>query len=301
MSLHVLVTGAGGFSGAAMTMALLSRGYQVTAVTGSTRGALPPDAETRGDLSVLTGDLAAGLALPGDIDAIVHAAARSAWPGVSVDELVCSNVIATRHLIDHALRSAVRTFILFSSLSIHGRIQSSVVDPATPVVDPETYGLTKLLCEQMLAAAAASGSMRGLAMRLPGILGPGSVRNWMTTSLAAAREGRDITVFDPEAPFNNAVHIEDIAKFVDGLLKRDWEGFVAGPLGAAGQTTAGAVARLLAEAGGRGSRVRVDSAPRQSYTISSDWASRGYGYAPMEITTMLQRFVAENPGAGVSL
>ena len=293
MPLHVLVTGAGGFSGAAMTMALLSRGYRVTALVGSTRGALQSDAESRGALRLLTGDLSAGLELPADIDAIVHAAARSAWPGISADQLVRSNVIATRYLIKHALRSAVRTFILFSSLSVHGRIQSPIVDPATPVADPETYGLTKLLCEQMLAAA--SGSMRGLAMRLPGILGPGSVRNWMTTSLAAAREGRDVTVFDPDAPFNNAVHIEDIANFIDGLLRRDWEGFVAGPLGAAGQTTAGAVAQLLAEAGGRGSRIRVDPSPRQSYTISSDWASARYGYAPMEITAMLQRFVAENP------
>lgn len=292
MPLHVLVTGAGGFSGAAMTMGLLSRGYRVTAFVGSTRGALQADAECRGDLRLLTGDLSAGLELPADIDAIVHAAARSAWPGISADQLVRSNVIATRYLIEHALRSAVRTFILFSSLSVHGRIQSPVVDPSTPVTDPETYGLTKLLCEQMLAAAA--GSMRGLAMRLPGILGPGSVRNWMTTSLAAAREGRDVTVFDPDAPFNNAVHIEDIANFVDGLLKRDWEGFVAGPLGAAGQTTAGAVAQLLTEAGGGGSRIRVDPSPRQSYTISSDWASQGYGYAPMEITAMLRRFVAEN-------
>lgn len=292
MPLHVLITGAGGFSGAVMTMALLSRGYRITALVGSTRGALQPDAESQGDLRVLTGDLSAALELPADIDAIVHAAARSAWPGISADELIRSNVIATRHLIEHALRSAVRTFILFSSLSVHGRIQSPVVDPSTPVTNPETYGLTKLLCEQMLAAA--TGSMRGLAMRLPGILGPGSVRNWMTTSFVAAREGRDITVFDPDAPFNNAVHIEDIANFVDGLLRRDWEGFVAGPLGAAGQTTAGAVAQLLAEAGGGRSRIRVDPSPRQSYTISSRWALERYGYAPMEITAMLRRYVAEN-------
>lgn len=292
MPLHVLVTGAGGFSGAAMTMTLLSRGYRVTALAGSKRGALQSDAESRGDLRVLMGDISAGLELPADIDAVVHAAARSAWPGVSPDELVRSNVIATRHLIRHAVRSSVRTFILFSSLSVHGKIQSQIVDQASPVINPDTYGLTKLLCEQMLAAAA--GSMRGLAMRLPGILGPDSVRNWMTTSLAAAREGRDVKVFDPDALFNNAVHIEDIANFVDGLLRRDWEGFVAGPLGAAGQTTAGAVAKLLAEAGGKGSRISVDPSPRRSYTISSDWASQGYGYAPMEITAMLRRFVAEN-------
>lgn len=299
MPFHVLVTGAGGFSGASMTVALLSRGYRVTALLGSTRGALQSDAEARGDLAVLTGDLSTGLKLPADIDAIVHAAARSAWPGVSTDELVRSNVIGTRNLIRHGLNTGVSTFILFSSLSVHGTIQTAIVDQSTPVMNPQTYGLTKYLCEQMLAAV--SGSMRGLAMRLPGVLGPGSVRNWMTTSLAAAREGRDITVFDPDAPFNNAVHIGDIANFVDGLIKRDWDGFVAGPLGAAGQTTAGAVAQLLSKAGGRGSRVRVDPSPRQSYTISSDWASQGYGYAPMDISAMLQRFVAENPATGVPL
>ena len=292
MSLHVLVTGAGGFSGAFLTTALLSRGYRVTAVAGSARGRLPDDAESKGNLQVIRGDLSAGLALPADIDAVVHAAARSAWPGVSTDELVRANVLATRNLIAHAVRTGVGTFILFSSLSVHGRIQSTVVDQSTPVLDPDAYGLTKRLCEQMLAAA--TGPMRGLAIRLPGILGPGSVRNWMTTTLAAAKEGRDITVFDPNAAFNNAVHIADIANFVDGLLGRDWQGFDAGPLGASGLTNAGAVAKLLADAGGGRSTIRVDATPRQSYTISSDWACQRYGYAPMEITAMLQRFIAEN-------
>src|SRR5262245_21493180 len=109
MPLHVLVTGAGGFSGAEMTMSLLLRGYRVTAVVSSTRSRLTQDSKFKGALKILTGDLASRLALPNDIDAIVHAAARSAWPGVSADELVRSNIIATRQLIAHALRSGVRT------------------------------------------------------------------------------------------------------------------------------------------------------------------------------------------------
>src|SRR5687768_15115264 len=71
-TMHVLVTGAGGFSGSAATLALLHRGYHVIATTGSSRGRLPPDAERHGHLRIVSGNLAEAVALPERIDVILH-------------------------------------------------------------------------------------------------------------------------------------------------------------------------------------------------------------------------------------
>jgi nucleoside-diphosphate-sugar epimerase len=286
--MHILVTGASGFSGARIAQGLAAAGYRVTAMLG------PSGRQPAGVVGVefAAGDLCSGTGLPAAYDAVVHAAARSAWPGVSVDDMVRDNVLATRNLIAHALRAGAGTFVLFSSLSVHGTISVPVLDENTPIVDPDAYGLTKRLCEQMLEEVSAN--MRSLCVRLPGVLGPGSVRNWLTTSLAAAREGRDIRVSDPDAPFNNAVHVADLVVFIDGLLRRDWVGAEAVPLGAGGQARAGEVAGLLAQAGGRGARVVSGGPPRRGYLISSRRAREGYGYAPTEIAAMIRRFVAEN-------
>ena len=289
--MHILVTGASGFSGACIARSLSLVGHRVTALLGPSGRPAPLEATGPG-LRYARADLCSGEGLPTAYDVVVHAAARSAWPGVTVDDMVRDNVLATRTLIAHARSAGAGTFVLFSSLSVHGTVSAPVVDEHAPLVDPGAYGLSKRLCEQMLEEV--SGSLRSLSIRLPGVLGPGSVRNWITTSLAAAREGKDIRVADPDAPFNNAVHVADLATFIDCLIRRDWSGAEALPLGAGGQARAGTVAQMLADAGGRGSRVITGGPPRRGYLISSRRAQEAYGYAPTEITEMIRRFIAEN-------
>jgi nucleoside-diphosphate-sugar epimerase len=290
--MHVLVTGAGGFSGAEVVCGLLARGHRVTALVRSGRGCLSEDAGRLGDLEVITGDLSADLALPAKIDAIVHAAGRSPGPGVNTDDLARDNVRATTRLVGHARESGVRKFVLFSSLSVYGRIEAPVVDETTAVRDPDIYGQAKLQAEAL--AAAKENAFCTLALRLPGIIGRGSVRNWLTKVLAAAREGRDITVFNPNTPFNNAVHVDDLTRFIARLLERDWMETDAVTLGASGQIPVGDAVQLLVDAFGSRSRIRPELSPMLGFVVSSVRARERYGYEPMDIKAMLLQFAAEN-------
>ena len=291
--MKVLVTGAGGFSGAEITRALLMQGHRVIAVCGSSRGRLTAEAEKLGDITVISGDLAANLPLPA-ADAVVHAAARSPAPGVTADKMVRDNILATRRLIEHAKTHRVGKLLFLSSLSVYGRIETPVVDEKTAVRDPETYGLSKLVCEKLLAEA---GGFSGLAIRLPGVLGRDSVRHWLTGVLQAAREGREIVIYNPDAPFNNAVHVADLGRFVGELLRRDWRGFDAVTIGAAGHTTVRNAVKMIVAAFGDRSTIREEHLSRQSFSVSSARATSLYGYDPMEIEAMLRRFAAENPAS----
>jgi nucleoside-diphosphate-sugar epimerase len=290
--MRVLVTGAGGFSGAAVVLGLLARGHRVTAVVRSGRGRLPEGAGRLGDLEVITGDLSTDLVLPAKIDAIVHAAGRSPGPGVNTDDLARDNVRATTRLVGHARESGVRKFVLFSSLSVYGRIEASVVDETTAVRDPDIYGQAKRQAEELVARK--ENGFCTLALRLPGIIGRGSVRNWLTNVLAAAREGHDITVFNPRTPFNNAVHVADLTRFIAHWLERDWTGADAVTLGAAGEIAVGDAVQLLVDAFGGRSRIRPELSPMPGFVVSSVRASERYGYEAMDIKAMLLQFAAEN-------
>jgi UDP-glucose 4-epimerase len=282
--MHVLLTGAGGFSGARAAIALLERGHRVTAVVRSERGRLPA-----AKLDVIQGDLSAGLELPVAVDAVIHAAARSQGPGVTAEQYTRDNVEATRNLVQYAQRAGARRFILFSTLSVYGRIETSVVDEKTPILDPDAYGNSKRRAEELVGAAG----MSSLALRLPGVLGPGAVRNWLTGVLAAAKAGHEIPVFSPDAPFNNAVHVEDLARFACDLLERDWQGADVVTLAAKGEITVREAVQILVDATGGRSRVRVEPAARKSFRISIARASERHGYRPMEIGALLRRFAAE--------
>src|SRR5688572_4124976 len=149
--MHVLVTGAGGFSGVEIVKMLLAQGQRVTAVYGSSPGRLSTLPEKTPRLDIIGGDLAGEVPLPQKCDAVVHAAARSPLPGVTDEQIVHDNVVATERLVAHARRAGVRAFIFLSSLSVHGRIQVPVVDEATPIFEPDSYGLSKRQCEQLIA------------------------------------------------------------------------------------------------------------------------------------------------------
>ena len=289
--MEVLVTGAGGFSGSHLVPALIARGHHVTAVVGRTRGRLDATLGLPA-LNVIAGNLSEPLTLPGHIDAIVHAAARSPGTGVTSADMVRDNVVGTQRLVEYAREAGARTFVYLSSLSVYGTITAPVVDEATPIVNPDAYGMTKYLGEIMLRETPAS--LRTLSIRLPGVLGPRSVRNWLTSVLLAAKAGREIVYYNPDAPFNNAIHINDLCGFVGDLLAAsNWDGHAAVTVGAGGMTSVRKAVQVIVEAFGSRSALGVRQEVRPSFTVSSENARR-YGYRPMEIEAMLAQFAEEN-------
>lgn len=292
--MHVLLTGGSSFLGHHLTRHLLRAGLRVTA-TYRTGDARLERLRTLGEaLDLVRLDLAEerGFAvLPATVDAVVHVAAVSLMPGVTVDDLLQCNVAGTRNVLGYALAVGATRLIYASSLSVHGRITVPVVDETTPVADPDVYGATKYLGERLLAAAA--DRLPAVAIRLPGVLGHGAHRAWVPTLLERMRAGQDITIYNPDSPFNNAAHVDDLGWFIGGLLRRYWQGFHALPVAASGTITVReAVERLRAATGSR-SAVTVRPAPQPGFTISSERAIQAFGYRPMEIGALLDRYAAE--------
>jgi len=286
--MDVVVTGAGGFSGSHVVRALAAAGHRITAVTGRTLGRF--DTSLRG-VNAITGDLAGDLPLPRKIDAIVHTAALSPAPGITDADMVHANQAGTERLAAYAHDAGAHAFIYLSSLSIYGKISVPVVDETTPIVDPDVYGVTKYKGE--LALRRTPGSMRSLSIRLPGVLGRHSVRNWLTTVVARAKADQDISIYGADQPFNNAAHIDDICRFVDALLQRGWNGHDAVTIGAAGETTVGRAVDIVVRTLASRSRVLAQP-PRTNFLISSQHARTQYGYAPMDIEAMLTLFAQSN-------
>ena len=288
--MRVLVTGVSGFSGSHVARFLAQAGFEVvglyrreTTLLGSLR-ALP-------GLKLIPGDIVDAAGLPGPFEAVVHAAATSPGPDVSVAQIVGDNVGGTFALIDAALAWQTRYFLFCSSMSIYGAITDEVVDESCAIRNPDVYGATKFLAERRLAEL--SGTMSGLALRLPGIIGPGARRNWLSDVAAGLRRGHTIKAFHLDRPFNNAAHVADIAVLIEAVLRRGWTGFDAIVLGAGGMTTVrGAIERLAA---GLGVAVRIETATaaKPSFTLSCRRAIARYEYNPMDIEAMIDRYARE--------
>jgi nucleoside-diphosphate-sugar epimerase len=288
---RVLVTGAGGFLGGQIARRLAEVGFEVVAATRNSPVEPPASPAAARRFRVVAVDLASGK-LPPACEAIVHTAATSVWTGISADRMLTDNILATQALVRHALESKASTFVFFSSMSAFGTIRASVLTEAAPSIDVDAYGLTKLLGEKLLQEAA--GGLPSLSIRLPAVIGRGSKRNWPSEALRKLKAGAPLDYFNPDAPFNNAVHERDIAALVGVALQCGLSGAEMVVVGAAGQTTIARAVEALVGATGSRSPVTAQSRDGPAFLIDSGKAQRLYGFAPMEILAALRQFVSDN-------
>lgn len=290
---HVVVTGAGGLSGARIVGELLTRGHMVTAVVRSGLNRLSPETVAGARCRLIFGDLAQGIRLPEDCNTVVHTAATSPEPGVGIDAMVHDNVMGAQRLAEECRRIGIRTMIHLSSLSVYGTITVKEVDEATAIIDPAPYGLTKRLAEHLLTGGKAG--WRSLSLRLPGIIGPLSSRNWLSQSLETLRANRPLRLYNPHTPFNNAIHVEDLAQFIADLVIADWSGDDTVTLGTKDTMRVGEVIAFLAAATDSRSIIKAITVERGGFIVSSRRAAALYGFHPASIANTLHRFAVSQP------
>ncbi len=293
--MHVLVTGASSFVGHHLIRDVLQAGHRVTATYRKTNAAVADLSATfrQNNLRLVELDLADRSRyrlLPAAMDAVIHVAGISEARGASTEQILACNVDGTRNLILHALAAGAGKFIFTSTLSVHGEVSSPVIDENTPVLNPHVYGASKYLAERMLAAQA--DRMPSIAVRLPGVLGIGAHTARLPVFLEKMRSGETITIYNPQANFNNAVHVDDLGRFFNELIRRQWQGFFAFPIAADGMTTVREAVERMKVAAQSTATISIDPVSRPAFVISSKRATT-LGYRPTDINVMIDRFVAE--------
>ena len=288
--MNVLVTGISGFAGSYIARHLCRTGFTVTGIYRRNTEFLKGILSVPG-LNCVRTDLLGIRSLVGPFQSVVHTAATSPAPGISCGTIVHDNVLGTLALIDAAQGWGTERLIFFSSLSVHGAISSSVVDEATPIVNPDAYGASKYICELILAEK--SKAMATLALRLPGVLGPGAHRNWLSGVAERLVAGAAVPAFNLDSPFNNAVHVEDLARLTSYLLTQRWHKFEAIVLGARGSITIQNAIERLAQALGVPPRTEVQPSLKSAFTLSSERAIAHWGYDPLDIGAMIDRYGGE--------
>jgi nucleoside-diphosphate-sugar epimerase len=175
----ILVTGANGFLGQALSLELRARKLAV-------RGALR--AEAKG-VEVNVGDIGPDTdwqeALVG-VDVVVHTAARvhilSDTAGDPLDQYRKVNVEGTLNLARRAVAASVKRFVFISSIKVNGESTSpgkpfTADDPPSPE-DP--YSISKWEAEVGLERLANEKGLEVVIIRPPLVYGPGVKANFLS-------------------------------------------------------------------------------------------------------------------------
>jgi len=182
----VLVTGASGFVGSALCVALQAVGIRVRRAL---REALPgvPDAFPIGEIGPGT-DWSAALA---GIPCVVHLAARTHVLRETAPDPLAEyrrvNVEGTRRLAQQAARTGVRRLVFVSSIKVNGETASRPITEDDPPHPEDAYGISKWEAEQALHRVSAETGLEIVILRPPLVYGPGVKGNFRRLLDAVAR------------------------------------------------------------------------------------------------------------------
>ncbi len=216
MGTRILVTGAGGFVGAAVVRAALAAGHDVIALVRNDRSRL---AAVASRVSLHHVDLAGGpavAALLGSVkpDIVIH----SAWEGVGGalrgGDIQLENIRTTIALADAAIAAGARKFVGIGSQAEYGRYDRKIVESDLPR-PTMLYGAAKLAANHLAAQRCREAGVEFAWLRLFSVYGPGDNANWLIPSTAASLVKGKAPKCTAGTQKWDYLHIDDVA---DGVL-----------------------------------------------------------------------------------
>lgn len=213
---RILVTGAGGFLGAAVARLAVEQGHQVSALVRNPSSRRV--AGLNGKCAILAADLA-------DRDA-VRAALRqaspeivihSAWEGVGgakrASDLQLDNIATTVALLDDSIIAGASRFIGIGSQAEYGRHDRRIDETAS--TEPFLlYGAAKLSACHLTRQRCAEADIGFAWLRLFSVYGPGDNPNWLIPSVAAALMAGHAPRITAGTQLWDYLHIDDCASGV---------------------------------------------------------------------------------------
>jgi nucleoside-diphosphate-sugar epimerase len=218
-----IVTGAAGFIGSHLAEALVAEGDEVVGIDAFTDYYDPSVKEenARG-LDVRRLDLATDELDFAAFDGVFHLAGR---PGVRsfgdvFPHYLRDNVLATQRVFEAAARDGVRV-VFASSSSVYGESERYPTPEDTPPRPLAPYGITKLTCEHLARAYAASFGLDAVVLRYFNAFGPRQRPDMAFTRVALAlASGEQFSLYGDGEQTRGWTYVSDIVEATIAAMDR---------------------------------------------------------------------------------
>jgi nucleoside-diphosphate-sugar epimerase len=218
---RILVTGAAGCAGSAITALLRCKGYNV--VAHARRAA--PGIDWVADLGSLS---AGGYAFPSDVAAVVHCAGANPSRSNAFARDNAAATVELAALLETA--ASLRQVIHLSSVAVYKRPPSGcwIISENAETVDIDDPGADPHACSkrsselELESLARKRPEVKVTNLRASSIYGPGVVlTRLLPTLVARARRNDPLQLYGPRDYVQNFIHVQDVAELAMAILLDD--------------------------------------------------------------------------------
>lgn len=285
---RILVTGITSPLGQAVGRKLRAEGHRVVGTlrsSGISAAGLPADELVALDLE----SKSSFTNINGGFDAFVHVAAASEG---SAEELMTITGLGTLHLVERAKYLGVRQIIHISSMAVYGNISEAIVSDQTQISHSIPYGAAKWAAECYLENE--SSIIQAVSIRSPAIAGTRTHRHFLAKILNKMSRGEpSISASNPDHLFNNIVHEDKIAEFVNSLLSAKYSRpFQAFPIASIEPLPLGKIVERLATETQFKGEIKWRAANAPPFSIDSSAAIK-LGYKPLTTQATLDLWMRD--------
>ena len=225
-------------------------------------------------------------------DVIIHCAAKSPENNKFHRNDYNENILITKKIIKYSLKYKPKKIIFLSSLSVHGKIISKKVNENTKILNPDLYGKSKLFCEKMLKKLSDKVSI--VSIRLPGVIGKYSVRNWLTLILMKIKNNQSVDIYNLDQKFNNLIHVKELSLFIHKLINHEFNGYHNLYLGTKNPIKIQSIINIFKYHLKSSIKLNVLGIKKNNFLIDYSNAKKNFNYKPTLTKKDIIRFIKEN-------
>jgi len=163
-------------------------------------------------------DLTKNFSFDHKFDVLIHCAAATPFKFYTKKEYEKINIEGFKKILK-LCKKKIRNIILFSTVSVYGKIDVKVISEKTPLNGQTNYAKSKIAMENILKKFSKKNNTKILILRLPGVIGTGiNHNNFLSETISKIKENKEFNLFNPNFFFNNLVTTKGLYKIINKFI-----------------------------------------------------------------------------------